>query len=322
MRKFFKAVLIIGAIALVAFFMGSRPDQTINIAFNPAGLPDDLEGYLAETEKTVADLVPGAEKEIIWADAAAKSKTPLAIVYVHGFSATKHEIRPVPDKVAEALGANLYFTRLTGHGRDGEGLSEATLSDWADDFAEAIAIGERLGEKVVVMATSNGGALTTWGLSRSEFSSKIASVVLVSPAYELHGISTRIANIPWAESLLPLIGGEQRSWEPRNALHGKWWTTRYPSRSIFPMTTLLNVLKGVDVSSFNQPALFIYSPKDKVVISDEITRIAAQWGGKAETMLIETAGDDYDHVVTGDILSPDNTNTTTDRILQWISALN
>jgi hypothetical protein len=37
--------------------------------------------------------VPGAEKKIIWAGEAAQ-KTPLSIVYLHGFSATRQERAP------------------------------------------------------------------------------------------------------------------------------------------------------------------------------------------------------------------------------------
>ena len=70
------------------------------------------------------DIRPGLQKEIVWANPATKTKTPLAIVYIHGFSASKGEVRPLPDKVASALGANLFFTRLTGHGEDGAAMAE------------------------------------------------------------------------------------------------------------------------------------------------------------------------------------------------------
>jgi hypothetical protein len=43
------------------------------------------------------------------------------------------------------LGANLYFARLKGHGRSGDAMLEGSVQAWVDDFAEAVAIGRRLG---------------------------------------------------------------------------------------------------------------------------------------------------------------------------------
>jgi hypothetical protein len=61
----------------------------------------------------------------------------------------------------ESLGANLYFARLKGHGRSGDAMLEGSVQGWIDDFAEAVAIGRRLGERVVIMATSTGASLAT-----------------------------------------------------------------------------------------------------------------------------------------------------------------
>ncbi|MGR3542538.1 MAG: alpha/beta hydrolase, partial [Hasllibacter sp.] len=87
-----------------------------------------IDAWLAEREGTVANLKDGAEKRVIWAGAPGE-RTEWAVVYVHGFSATSEEARPMPDLVAEGLGANLHFARLEGHGVDmdtgGAGLGPA-----------------------------------------------------------------------------------------------------------------------------------------------------------------------------------------------------
>ena len=77
--------------------------------------PLDLDSYLRDREAVVGGITPGTEKRILWAGAAG-ARTDWAVVYLHGFSATSEEIRPVPDRVAAGLGANLYFTRLAGYG--------------------------------------------------------------------------------------------------------------------------------------------------------------------------------------------------------------
>ena len=70
-------------------------------------------------------------------------RTEIAIVYIHGYSASPQEVRPVPEKIANKLNANLYFSRLTGHGCDSKEMSKAQIQDWLNDTAEAIAIGHQ-----------------------------------------------------------------------------------------------------------------------------------------------------------------------------------
>jgi hypothetical protein len=82
----------------------------------------------------------------------------VAIVYVHGFSASKAEVRPLPDRVAAALHANLFFTRLTGHGQDGTAMAKGSINAWVNNHAEAIAIDRAIGERVVVIGTSTPSA--------------------------------------------------------------------------------------------------------------------------------------------------------------------
>jgi esterase/lipase len=64
----------------------------------------------------------------VWANPD-KTKTPCAIVYLHGFSATRQETAPLSDLVAAQLGAYLYYTRLAGHGRGGEAMAEPYAND-------------------------------------------------------------------------------------------------------------------------------------------------------------------------------------------------
>ncbi len=318
MRRVFKMLMGTLLLFLLIFFLGPRPDTTEMITFDSATIGNDLDAYLAEVEKGIPNLTPGAEKEIIWRNVSTKAKTPYSVVYVHGFSATKHEIRPVPDHVAEAMNANLFYTRITGHGRDGDGLAEATVQDHANDYAEAIEIGKRLGDKVILIATSNGANISTWGLGNTELSKDVAAAIFLSANYELQGISTSLANIPWAETLLPLVGGQHREWEPSNELHGKWWTTSYPSRSIFPMTAMLKMMKAVHKSTIKQPALFIFSPEDTVIFPDEIRKVASEWGGPTELYEVEQTEDGSKHVIAGDIMSPGNTEPVTQRIIKWL----
>jgi len=134
------------AVAAIWFFWPREPVDT-EIAFDARILPDNLDVYLETAEARFDDITPGVEKRVVWAGAPG-TQTDIALVYIHGYSATSEEIRPVPDMVAKALGANLYYARLKGHGRDGLAMTEASAGDWLEDTAEALAIGQRIGKEV------------------------------------------------------------------------------------------------------------------------------------------------------------------------------
>ena len=125
-RKRVTIVIVVVVFAVLAFALGPRAAADTTLRFDPAVLGPDAEAYLARREAGVAGIRPGLQKEIVWADPASKAKTSIAIVYVHGFSASKGEMRPLPDRVASALRANLYFTRLTGHGQDGVAMAQGS----------------------------------------------------------------------------------------------------------------------------------------------------------------------------------------------------
>lgn len=312
--------LILLALALI-FVLGPRPDADETLRFEAGAIDDDPDQWLAAREAAVPELRDGAQKRVLWADPQAKSKTELAIVYVHGFSATSEEIRPVPDRVAAHFGANLFFTRLTGHGRDGPAMAEASMNDWLNDMAEAIAIGKRIGEKVVLITVSTGGTLATWAAAHPRLGDDLAGLVLISPNFEVQGATIGLLNMPWADTLLPLMMGETRSWEPENEAHGRWWTPSYPSRAILPMGALLKTVHGIDKSAIETPALLIYSPDDEVIVPDAVRRAAEAWGGPAQTIEITDADDPSNHVLAGDILSPSTTERVVEAINEWLASL-
>ncbi len=313
-------LLVLAGAALWAF--GPRQGLDRAVAFDPAGIPADLDAWLARREATFADLRPAAAKEIVWAGEVG-AKTPLAIVYLHGFSATKAEIRPVPDDVAAALGANLYFARLAGHGRTGEAMATATAEDWLYDYAEAMEIGRRLGERVIVIGTSTGATLAALGATEATLSEGLAGVVLVSPNFALNSPAAAILDLPFAPVWGPWVAGPERSFEPVNAAHGDNWTTRYPTAALFPMAVLMRAARAQDWTAVRVPALFVWSPQDKVIDPAWAARVAGAWGGPARVVEVTPGpGDDpYAHVIAGRILSPSLTGTVTGAILDWAQGL-
>ncbi len=183
MRMLAWIVVVLVVAGALAWFLGPRVPVDTTLTFDPAQVPDDVEPWIAAREAAVPGIRDGLAKEIVWADPVAKAKTPLAVVYVHGFSASKGEVRPLADKVAAALGANLFYTRLTGHGQDNAAMATGSVNAWVNDYAEALAIGRKLGERLIVISTSTGGSITTWAATQRGRSDGVAALVMISPNY-------------------------------------------------------------------------------------------------------------------------------------------
>jgi esterase/lipase len=84
----------------------------------------------------------------------------------------------VYDTVSREIGANIFYTRLTGHGIPWEELSKASLNGWINDAWEAYQIGKRIGNRVAVAATSMGATLGLWLASQD--TPEIAALVFCS----------------------------------------------------------------------------------------------------------------------------------------------
>lgn len=292
------------------------------VGYDPAVLGSDLDLALTAEESAFADLRPGTVKHIVWAGEAAV-KTPVALVYLHGFSASAEEIRPVPDRVAAALGANLFYTRLSGHGEDGAALARATATDWLRDLAEAVAIGRRLGDRVVLIGTSTGGTLAAIAAAEPRWRDQIAGVVLISPNFGPRNPAAALLDWPWARLWGPVVAGPTRSFTPQNPRHAAFWTTSYPLGALFPMAALVRLARSEDYARARVPALFLFTEADRVVDPARTRRVAAAWGGPVRVVEpVLGAGDDPDsHVIAGDILSPGRTAATAEEIAGWIRAL-
>lgn len=313
--------VVLAAIGAAVWLSGPRVERDVTVTFDPATIGEDLDAWIADREARVPGIRPGLEKEVVWAFPASKARTPLAIVYVHGFSASKEEIRPLPDKVAAALEANLFYTRLTGHGQNGAAMAAASVNAWVNDFAEALAIGERLGERVVVVATSTGASIASWAASQPGLGERMAGIVLVSPNYGVQAAGAGLLAGPWGLQIARLVAGGERNFEPVNEKHGRYWTTRYPIEAVLPMGAIVEMAAEAPVERATVPALFVFSDADQVVRPDLTRAIAARWGAPHALVTVDDAADPSNHVIAGDALSPGTTDRLATAVTDWIRDL-
>jgi len=312
-------IIVILVVALAAaWFFGPRVPVDTTVSFDPATVGDDVEAWVASREAAVPDVRDELKKEIVWADPATKAQTPLALVYIHGFSASKVEVRPLPDRIATELGANLFYTRLTGHGQNGAAMATGSVNAWVNDYAEALAIGRRLGERVVVVATSSGGSLAAWAATQPDLSQGVAAAVLISPNFGVQGSGASILTMPFGGLIAELVIGKERGFEPVNEAHAKYWTHKYPTVALLPMAAVANLAYEAPVEQAKIPALFVFSDDDKVVRPARTREIAARWGAPHEIVTVSDSTDPSDHVIAGDALSPNTTDALAEKIVAWL----
>ncbi len=278
-----------------------------------------LEGWVRDGETRFADLVPGTEKRIDWHDGV--ERTPVAVVYLHGFSATRQETAPLAADVARALGANAFHTRLTGHGLDGAALGRARLEDWLEDGREALAVGRLLGERVVVIACSTGATLAVaLAMEAGSAAALMDALVLVSPNFGVANRTAAILNWRLGLPIARLMAGRERSFVPVNERHARFWTTRYPIEAIATMMQLLLRVARGDPAAVDVPVLTLYSPADAILDVAAIRRVHGAFPHPGNRLVaVENAEDPSQHVIAGDILSPSTTAAVATQIERFVA---
>lgn len=307
----------------IVYLWPPRLDLERDIARNPTfgQLPAETDRLLARSEAAFSDIRPGLQKQVIWNDPTQPSRTPFSLVYVHGFSASSGEVRPLPDRLAQALGANLYLTRLAGHGQTAEALGDATIGAWVEDVIEAIEIGEAIGDRVILLSASTGSSLVTWALARPTLSDNVAATVFLSPNYGVRAAGSFLLTGPFAPQIARLLIGRTYAFEPLNETVAANWTTSYPVEALIPMAQAVQLARHTKVEEITTPALFIQSASDKVVRPDRTMAALERWGGRKAHFDPGANGDPNSHVIAGDAFSPQTTEAVTQHILDWLTEL-
>ena len=300
---------------------GSRTGSTAPTprAPPPADLAE-LDDWLQASEAAVTDLRPGTSKGILW-QGADRQRRPWAVVYLHGFSASRLETAPLAEVVGQALQAHVFYTRLTGHGRGGQAMAEALPQDWMADAVEAQHIGKLLGYRVLLMSCSTGATLATW-LGTSALGSHVAAHVFLSPNFGPKDWRGELVNWPWGRRLVLTMAGERRSWVPESEAEALAWTTCYPTRAVFPMMALVKAVRDSDLSRFQAPVLVHYSERDETVSPARIKAAFARFGSPQKQLLaVGYSQSKGQHVLAGAITDPAAVAPMAEGIIQWVKGL-
>ena len=277
---------------------------------------NSLDKLIEDSENEILNIRPDTEKKIIWANQN-KVKTKISLIFIHGFSATRAELDPVIEMLGKELNANIFFTRLRGHGLDGEALAEATFDDWMIDTKEAIDIGNAIGDKLILIGCSTGCSLIHANL---QYINNAAAVIYVSPNFGSKSFLGKLLIIPGAKWFIPFIFGKEYSFVPRNADHARCWTTSYPIKALFAVKDSVVAAYKVKHIKIKQPVLFYFSDDDQVVSAKATRKIISKMGNNVSihNPILTNTDDSSQHGVLGDILSSSQTNSGVKKILSWL----
>ncbi len=280
---------------------------------------DQLEASIKNAENRVPNLIAGTEKTIRWYNGQ-RQKTPFSIIYLHGFSATHREISPVPEALADKLGANVFFSRLRGHGRDGDAMLDGTIDAWLEDTKEAYSIASQLGEQVIVIGTSTGATLSTW-LSAQSFADNMVANIMVSPNFGVASDQAWIMQWSLGLWLVKKLTGEYRGFEPQNDFHAKYWTERYPVDALVPMLDLVDMVNDLDKSTITIPQLMIYSPQDSVINVENAEQTIKSFSqAETESIAYTDSIDPGHHVLFGYGSSAEQIDAVSELMLQFVQS--
>jgi esterase/lipase len=326
--KWFAGIIIV---ILVIYGVGPKPHkpafktQEINL---PASLTD-LEKQINDSEKSVKGLKPDNQARIVWADTSKKEKTKIAILYLHGFSASQAEGAPVHTNLAKKYNANLYLSRLSEHGmnRGDSSMIDLTADNYEVSAERALEITKKLGEEVVVIGTSAGGALTLYLASRHP---EIKAIILYSPCVKLYSGTAVLLNKPWGLQIArKAMGGVVSRNEPESPEHSNYWQLNYRVEALVALQNLVaNTMKPDNFSKIKCPVFLAYYYKneeeqDKTVSVPAMLKMFDELGTPAELKRMMAFPEAGQHVIASYIRSKDwqGVERETDKFLTEIVKL-
>ena len=251
-------VLLVGA-----YFLGPEP-ETPHLSLDFPTVPSaskELEEYVRNLDKGHV-VKPGNESEIVWYDTG-KSKTEYAVLYLHGFSASKMEGDPVHRQFARKFGCNLYLPRLADHGIDTtETLLLFTVDRVWESAKTGLAIAGKLGNKVIVIGTSTGATLAL--KLAAEYPDRIHALINLSPNIEINNGAAFLLNDPWGIYIARIVVGDKYRVTGATPEHAKYWNKKYRLEALTELQELLEVTMNDDTfEKVRQPSLTLYYYKDE-----------------------------------------------------------
>ena len=310
MKKLGFSVLGILVLSGIIFLSGPKtPKPTLNPSPLSLDLPiHQLDDRIATRESGFKTLKPNNEAGILW-HGDTISKTPYSVVFLHGFSASKMEGRPITTDFAARYGMNIYEARLAKHGLDTvDAMIDITAENYLESAKQAVAIGKLIGDSVILMCSSTGSTL---GLYLAAHDPEIKAIFNYSPNIDLVDQNSRALTGPWGLEIVRFMFGDDfREFEATEEFK-KYWVNRYRLEALVMMRSLLDVTMTTETfNKITQPVFTGCFYKDEenqdwIVSVPAMREMTDELGTPdPQKRLIEFANVDA-HVITSPLRSQD-----------------
>ena len=302
-RGFAVIFLLLGGL----YLLGPRVETPI-FSDEKVEVPSDLtvlQNWVIAKEKALGNVRPGNASEIVFHNDSLPEKTSYSVLYLHGFTASGKEGDPVHRTIAKALGANLYVPRLYGHGlEENEPMLQFNNDSYWESGKEALAVAKQLGEKVIVLGTSHGGALS---LSLGT-DPQIAAICLFGPNIAVFDPLSKLLSKPWGLQIARLAkGGNYHIMDKASEEKKYFWTWKTRLESLTHMQKFLDVkMRKATFKKINVPVFLGYyykndSLQDKVVSVPAMLKMFDQLGTPQTLKEKKAFPEAGDHVITSSL---------------------
>ena len=259
----------------------------------------ELDSLVADMESEFDNIKPDNQSQFIWIDSL--QKTPYALVYLHGFSASHGEAQPILSNFANHFGSNVYLPRLAEHGTtDVDAFTRLTPKALVDSARKAIAVGKSIGDTLIIMSTSTGSTLAAYLAANDP---EIHALICTSPNFDLYDSNSHLLVMPWGFQLFrQMMGGNYREWNASDDIN-KYWTTKNHIKGHIALRHLLNqTMTDETFKAIEQPVYISYYYKDdehmdKIISIDAIKKFGQLLSTPKASVRIEAFDNARGHVI-------------------------
>ncbi|WDI34032.1 alpha/beta fold hydrolase [Entomospira nematocerorum] len=245
---------------------------------------DNLDTFLQNMESQVSGVMDGAQKYIRWINEA-NQPSDFVVLYFHGYSSSRQEIDPVPPLVADALEANLFYTRFKGHGIKNGGISfkDVTFDDWISDAEEAMEIARILGKKIVIIAHSNGAVMAMHLMKH--YPQEIVAGLFIAPNFKPKNAAAGLLTTNWGYKLGTMIYkdslysmSDSREYTIPQGLFPYVWSKTQHLDATRALAIGVKRLQSYPFTEMTVPLFIIASEHDQVVSTAHTKKVFAKYG--------------------------------------------
>ncbi len=256
-------------------------------------------------------------------------QTEYSILYLHGYTSSPKEQYPLVDIISKKLRANTISIRMDGHGISLGSMHFLSQEQWYQSALEGLTVANKLGKKVIVISCSTGSTLGLLLSARETAHIEQSLHICLSPNLGIY--LSKLVRILY---LHPLI---QRAIyyisylakhsaivlraKAHNTFHESITTLEQPLSAVHPMLQLVYLLWNIRKKTphrFIVPTTVFAQENDRVV-DFALTKKFFKNLASTHFAQLPTTTFTHSHILAGDALSPNTTNSMANAILTTIT---